>query len=121
MYSVFIADKDRENIQTLVRLFQKNYGINPAVWQNRNGLRTFLRNLQNGAVLIRIDDPSIPGLELTSQVLEFYPKVQLVWMAKSDSHALAAFSHGVEAYLLLPVSGENLEKIIRSLEMKRTV
>ncbi len=121
LYSVFIADNDRENMQALVRLLQKDQGISPKIWRNRWGLRSFLSGVKEGAVFIRIDDPAFPGLKLTNTALEFYPNIQLVWMAGDDSHALTAFSLGVDAYLLLPATAESLDKVMKSLELKKTV
>lgn len=117
MYRVFIVDNDPENIQTLIRLFQKNYRISPEIWESRRGFSDFLRNTRDGAIFVRIDAPSIEGLKLSAETLEFTPSIQLIWMAASGAYALDAFPRGVDAYLLLPAQEENLDEVMKSLDI----
>ncbi len=117
MHRVFLADTDRASMQTLACLLKKNHNIQPAIWQNRLSFGSFITAPEDGAVFIRIDDPFIPGLELTRQVSGYNPRIRIVWMAKSVSHALEAFPRGVESYLLLPATAEKLRIIMETLDI----
>jgi two-component SAPR family response regulator len=114
-----MADNDKFNTKRLIRIFKENYCILPQVWQNERAFRDFLRAPDNGVVFVRIDDPSVPGLELTKQATAAYPQIQLVWMAAGERYALEAFPRGVDAYLLLPATKEKLAEVIDSLRFKK--
>jgi two-component SAPR family response regulator len=117
---VFIADNDPENIRALIRLFRKNYMISPETWKNRRGFSDFLQSTEDGAVFVRIDDPSVGGLKLSSEALKFNSGIQLVWMAASGAYALDAFPRGVDAYLLLPAKEETLDEVMKSLNIVKS-
>lgn len=116
---VFLADRDKYNTERLIRIFNENYCIWSQVWLNEHVFQTFIRAPEDGVVFIRIDDPSIPGLELTRQAMAVYPKIQLVWMAENERHALEAFPRGVDAYLLLPATEEKVKKVMDCLAYKK--
>jgi len=116
LHRVFLADRDKENIRHLSCLLEDAHHIRPAVWQNLYSFHTFIEEPEAGTIFIRIDDPLIPGLELTRYASDHhYPRINIIWMAKSVSYALEAFRYGAEAYLLLPATGETLQETIRSL------
>lgn len=119
MNRVLLADKDKYNTERLIRIFKENYCIWPQVWQNEHAFQAFIRAPEDGVVFVRIEDPSIPGLELTRQVTAVYPKIQLVWMAAGEGYALEAFPRGVDAYLLLPVTEEKVKKVMDCLAYKK--
>jgi two-component SAPR family response regulator len=116
---VLLADTDRTDTERLVCVFKKNYGIRPQVWRNERAFHDFIRIPENGVVFVRIDDPSVPGLELTRQATAFYPQIQLVWMAANEGYAIEAFPRGVDEYLLLPATEEKLAKVMDSLKCKK--
>lgn len=116
---VLLADKDNDNTEKLIRIFHEYYHLSPQLWRNERAFRTFIRTPGDGVVLIRIDDPSIPGLELTKQATAVYPEIQVVWMAASEGYALEAFPRSVDAYLLLPATGEKLAVVMDSLHFKK--
>jgi two-component SAPR family response regulator len=111
---VFLADTDRENIQKLGGLLEREQGIVPDIWRDSRGYRSFVENPERKIVFIRIENPVIPGLELT-RAAALEGNLHIVWMAESDVYALDAFYYGAEAYLLLPAAGERLRDIIDSL------
>ena len=117
MQRVFLADTDKENIQNFIGLLEDAHNIRPAVWQNRCSFDSFIEAQEDGAVFIRIDDPFIPGLELTRYASDYYPRINIVWMAKNESYALEAFPRGVDSYLLLPLTAEKLEFVEELLEI----
>jgi two-component SAPR family response regulator len=116
---VLLADKDKYSTERLIRIFKENYSIWPQVWQNEHAFQAFIRAPEDGAVFVRIDDPSIPGLELTRQATAVYPQIQVVWMAAGEGYALEAFPRGVDAYLLLPATEEKLAEVMDSLIFKK--
>lgn len=116
---VLLADKDKSNTEPLIRIFKKNYNLTPQVWQSERAFQAFIRAPDEGAVFVRIDDPSIPGLELTRQAMAVYPEIQVVWMAAGEGYALEAFPRGVDAYLLLPATEEKLAEVMDSLDFKK--
>ena len=116
---VLLADKDRYNTERLIRIFKKNYCIWPQVWQNEHAFQAFFDTPEDGVIFVRIDDPSIPGLELTRRATTVYSNIQLVWMAANEEYALEAFPRGVDAYLLLPATEEKLAEVMDSLKFKR--
>jgi DNA-binding NtrC family response regulator len=115
---VLLVDKDKENISRLINLFIEEFGVNPEVWHSRRDYRAFLDKGQGGVALIKIDNPAVPGLELTKEAAERYPAIRVVWMADSSAHALDIFSCGAEAYLLLPATVKGLREIFHSLDSK---
>jgi two-component SAPR family response regulator len=117
LHRVFLADTDKENIRKFTCLLEDAHNIRPAVWQNRYSFDSFIEAPEAGAVFIRIDDPFIPGLELTRYASDHYPRINIVWMAKSESYALEAFPSGVDSYLLLPLTAEKLEFVEELLEI----
>ncbi len=116
---VLLADTDQDNTEQLIRIFNENHRLTPQVWQNERAFQAFIRAPEDGVVFIRIDDPSIPGLELTRQATTAYPGIQLVWMASGEGYALEAFPRGVDAYLLLPATEEKLAEVMDSLKFKK--
>ena len=116
---VLLADKDKSNTERLIRIFKENYRIWPQAWQDEYTFQAFIRVPEGGVVFVRIDDPSILGLELTRQATAAYPKIQLVWMASGERYALEAFPRGVDAYLLLPATEEKLAEVMDFLTFKK--
>lgn len=116
---VLLADKDRTNAEQLARAFRNSYGILPRVWCDEHAFYDFIHTPESGVVFVRIDDPSIPGLELTRRAAAFHPEIQLVWMAANEGYAIEAFLCGVDEYLLLPLTEEKLFKVMDSLKCKK--
>lgn len=106
---VFIADTDKENIHELTCMLKENQNIQPAIWQDLQSFKDSIDASQIGVLFIRIDDPTIPGLELTRLAAQYYPKIHTVWMAESKSYALEAFPMGVTAFIMLPATAEKLQ------------
>jgi len=117
LHRVFLADTDKENIRNFTCLLEDAHNIQPAVWQNKCSFDSFIKAPEAGAVFIRIDDSFIPGLELTRYASNHYPRINIVWMAKSESYALEAFPRGVDSYLMLPLTAEKLQFAVKSLEI----
>jgi two-component SAPR family response regulator len=108
-----------DNTERLIRILNENHCLTPQVWQNEHAFQVFIRAPDEGVVFVRIDDPSIPGLEMTRQATAVYPEIQVVWMAAGEGYALEAFPRGVDAYLLLPATEEKLAEVMDSLEFKK--
>ncbi len=119
MCRVFLADTDRENNQKLGALLERGHGIVPELWRNSRGYRAFVENPESKIVFIRIENPSVPGLELT-QAATWDRRLHIVWMADSGAYALDAFYYGAEAYLTLPATEERLRDIMDSLDSTDT-
>ncbi len=117
MRRVFLADTDKDSIHELTFLLEENHNLRPSVWRNRKSFHSFIKAPEDGAVFIRIDDFSIPGLALTMLAFENFPRVRIVWMAKSESYALEAFPRGVDSYLMLPPTAETLQLTMKSLDI----
>lgn len=115
---MFLADTDRESIHKLAGLLEGDHCIRLAVWRDRHSYNSFINLPEDGIVFIRVDDSSIPGLELTKQAFALYPKIRLVWMAASEVHALDAFPQGVDAYLLLPATKVAINEVMACLRFK---
>lgn len=119
MHRTYIVDTEKENIRNLCELLEAECGLTPVVWRSYRGYRAFLDDPERGVVLIHIDSPAIPGLELTrAATARSSNNIQVVWMAESKAYALDAFRNGVEAFMLMPITGEALRDIIHSLEIK---
>jgi two-component SAPR family response regulator len=116
---VLLTDIDKDNTEWLIHIFNEYYHLTPQVWQSERAFQTFIRAPEDGVVFVRIDDPSIPGLELTRQATARYPKIQLVWMAANDGYAIEAFLRGIDAYLLLPATEDKLKEVMDSLIFKK--
>jgi two-component SAPR family response regulator len=116
---VLLADKDKDNLECLKRLFQNQLSLRPKIWQNGHTLEDFLGAPGEGVIFVRIDDPSIMGLEMTKQMTAIYPKIQIVWMAAGEKYAIDAFPRGVDAYLLLPATEEKLAEVMNTLNFKK--
>ncbi|NTV90566.1 MAG: hypothetical protein HGA22_09465 [Clostridiales bacterium] len=120
MKRVLLADSDKGNLALITRYLSRCSDDSlPEYWEGRQAYSCFIREPEDGAVFIRIDDPLIPGLVLTDQALSSYPKMQIVWMAASESYVIDAFPRGVDAYLLLPATDEKLADIMDSLDFKK--
>jgi DNA-binding NarL/FixJ family response regulator len=121
LYSVFIADSDRDNLRRLSVLFRELYGVRPQVLRGLpSGLDGF-NGPEEIIVLVRVDRPDIGVLRLTKEVRKRSPNSQLVWMSRSDAHCLEAFSYGADAYLLLPASEDKLREVLHVLALKRKI
>ena len=81
------------------------------VWDGMSSFFKFAEDAAEGIVLIRIDNPLVPGLALTKTAAEQYPGLRKVWMAADERYALEAFPNDVDAYLLVPVTKEKLLEI----------
>ena len=115
-----MADHDKNNLNQLRGLIRAKCNIQPDIYSSDITLISQLRqNPGEGVLFIRIDDMSLAALKLTSTAKMFYPRVQIVWMSESDKHALEAFARGVDAYLLLPATRENIAETINCLHFKK--
>lgn len=119
MEKAFLADTDKENIKKLTCLMKKTQFIQPEVWQGLESCKSFIEALETGVLFVRIDDPSLPGLELTRLAAEYYPVIYTVWMAENESYALEAFPRGATAFLLLPATAEKLQNVEKSIACYR--
>lgn len=115
---MFLVDTDKENIQKLSGLLKKEHGVVPGIWKDSRGYHAFLDKSEGGIVFIRIDNCAIQGLNLTQAAISGGAGAHVVWMSESKAHALHAFQYGVEAYMLLPATGEALWDAINSLKIK---
>jgi DNA-binding NarL/FixJ family response regulator len=115
---IYIADSDAKNVQQLKLLLESAYGVVPDIWRSQRGQRSFFDNTNDNVVLIRVDDPSVPGLALTREAVARGPGTHVVWMAESAAHAVEGFRYGAEAYLLLPATGATLREAFKSLNYK---
>lgn len=106
---MFLADTDKENIKELTCLLQKDQFIQPDVWQDLESCKSFIETSETGVLFVRIDDPTLPGLELTHLAARYYPIIHTVWMAENESYALEAFQRGVTAFIVLPATAEKLK------------
>lgn len=111
MKKVFLADTDKENIQKLTCLLKENQNIQPAVWEDLQSCKTNIETSDIEVLFVRIDDPALPGLELTRLAAEKYPKIHTVWMANNESYALEAFPRGVTAFIMLPATSDKLQTV----------
>ncbi|MEA4815469.1 MAG: hypothetical protein VB120_01205 [Lachnospiraceae bacterium] len=118
MYRVFLADTNGENIRKLGGLLEEGHGVVPDIWRDIRGYHDFIGRPEDGIVLIRINDCTIPGLELTQAAVACGAGIHVVWMSESKTYALDAFRYGVEAYMLLPATGEALRNALNSLRFK---
>ena len=117
---IILADHDKENLTQLRSLIYSQYHIRASIYEYEQNLLSQLScHTGDGTLFIRIDDLSLAALKLSAMARMFYPRVQVVWMSKSDQYALDAFARGVDAYLLLPASRENIAEAIHCLEYKK--
>lgn len=119
LYRVFLADNDSDNLHALTHHFQELYGVCPQMLHDTMSYLSFLSGQAEGVVFVRIDNPSLGGLALSREALARQPRVQLVWMAHSETHGIEAFSYGADEYLLLPASETSLRDVMSTLEHKR--
>lgn len=111
MKKVFLADTDEGNIQKLICLLKEYLNIQPAVWEDLQSCKSFIEASEIEVLFIRIDDPLLPGLELTRLAAENYPKIHTVWMADNEAYAIEAFSRGVTAFIMLPATADKLQTV----------
>lgn len=109
MKKVFLADTDKENLQKLTCLMKENQNIQLSSWQDLQSCKSSIEASEIEVLFIRIDDPALPGLELTRLAARHYPKIHTVWMAESKSYAIEAFPMGVTAFVMLPATAEKLQ------------
>lgn len=76
------------------------------------GLRR-LRDEEFDAVLLDIRMPGIDGMELARVLGRFSTPPVIIFVTAHEGHALEAFEVGASGYLLKPVDGDRLDRVLR--------
>lgn len=76
------------------------------------GLR-LLQSREFDAALLDIRMPGLDGMELAGVLSRFARPPAIVFVTAYDAHALEAFEVGAAGYLLKPVDGDRLERVLR--------
>lgn len=115
-HAFIIGEMDQEP-NALCRMISNDCNQMPVyITQGTDQVFDFLNNHDLDAIFIRIDVASNNGLEITRRLKEKFPKIKLIWMSYSDSYALDAFKEGVDAFIELPMTRENMHGALKRLE-----
>lgn len=85
----------------------------------------FLRNNEIDVVFLDIEMPHVNGLELSEQIFEMKPEIDVVFVTAYDKYALQAIQAYATGYLLKPMELDDIqkqtEKLIKKRQAKRSV
>jgi two-component SAPR family response regulator len=115
-YVVVSDERDLNSVRMKTALIDGLLGSSPMVLTKEpQELMGFLKKEEVEVVFIKIDEVSTKGLEITRAVKRSYPMVNLVWMAYSKSYAMSAFEENIEGFILLPITKDKLQEVVKRL------
>ncbi|MCR4789831.1 MAG: response regulator [Treponemataceae bacterium] len=70
----------------------------------------YLEENKVDVAILDIDMPDMKGIELAEKMKEIQPDIEIIFATGYSSYAMEAYKQNAVAYLMKPVSRENLEE-----------
>ncbi|MBO4622965.1 MAG: response regulator [Bacilli bacterium] len=118
MINVVLIDDERlavENLAFHLRAFQ-DVTVVGAFNDQALFMKFLSENKDIDVVFMDIEMPGKTGLELAQEVIELYPKIQIVFVTAYSQYAIEAFELNAIDYCLKPVSKVRLERTIDKIK-----
>ena len=122
MYTVVVADDEKELRQALIRNVDWEGTGFQMVGEAENGVEALelVERLEPDLLLTDIKMPYVSGIELARQVREIKPATQIAFLSGYDdfSYAQQAIQYNIISYILKPVSISEMNKELHKIKEK---
>ena len=120
MLRTIIVDDEKKAAARLERLIQQEGTLSLAgSFTHPRDAMDFIADQDVDIVFLDIEMPDMNGLELSEDIFEKKPDIDVVFVTAYDKYALRAFqAHGI-GYLLKPVGLEDVRKQIAAIQKRR--
>lgn len=116
---IIIVDDEEPAIKLLTYMIDK-IGGHEVIGQYTNPALALidLQHLKPDVVFLDVKMPNMDGIEFSSQIREFYPNVQIIFITAYEEYALQAFKVNAIDYLLKPIDIDRLENALQRVVLK---
>jgi len=122
MYTVVVADDERELRQALIRKVDWNGAGFTVIGEAENGAEALelVERLEPDLLLTDIRMPFYSGIELARQVREVRPATQIAFLSGYDdfSYAQQAIQYNIISYILKPISSAEMQEELKKIKSR---
>lgn len=120
MYTVVVADDEKELRQALIRKVDWNSAGFTVIGEAENGAEALelVERLEPDLLLTDIRMPFLNGIELARQVREVRPATQIAFLSGHDdfSYAQQAIQYNIISYMLKPISSAEMQEELKKIK-----
>lgn len=122
MYTVVVADDEKELRQALIRKVDWNGAGFTVIGEAENGAEALelVERLEPDLLLTDIRMPFFNGIELARQVREVRPATQIAFLSGYDdfSYAQQAIQYNIISYILKPISSAEMQEELKKIKSR---